>query len=62
MEYNACICHKCGKIHGPYSKRKMKYTDGMSCDSCKGPLIPIFIGMDLATGNNVDASSTFVRK
>lgn len=47
---NAFICLDCGKISGPYSKRKMNTMDGRLCDKCHGRLIPVYVGIDMAHG------------
>lgn len=51
---NAFICLDCGKISGPYSKRKMNTMDGKLCDKCHGKLIPAYVGIDMA--HDVDHS------
>jgi DNA-directed RNA polymerase subunit RPC12/RpoP len=45
---NSYICLDCGKIAGPYSKRKMNTMDGKLCDKCHGKLIPAYVGIDMA--------------
>lgn len=48
LEPNAYRCLKCGKVVGPFSKRRMNTMDGKLCDECDGPLIPASVGVDRA--------------